>query len=103
MTRCLDEPCEALVRYGRAVHPEAINGDAMNRPFFRIVPVRSHSERAAGNPEHVGGGRLAGLWRAGVLSERVLRPAPVEFRARCRQVHLAPLVGWRAGLQTRPL
>src|SRR4249920_1329363 len=38
-----------------AIDPEFANGDAMYRRFFRIVLVRSHAERAAGNPDHVSG------------------------------------------------
>src|SRR5450755_252073 len=37
-----------------AIHRKAVDCDAMNRRFFRIVLVRSHAERAAGNEQHVG-------------------------------------------------
>ena len=43
---------ELPVRHGIAVDPEAIDGDTMRRRFLRIMPVRSHAERAAGNPDH---------------------------------------------------
>ena len=47
------EILELPVRHGRAVDPEFFHRDAMDRRFLRIVPVRSHAERAAGNEEHV--------------------------------------------------
>ena len=53
----VDEVLELPVGHRRAVDPEAVDGDAMDRRLFRIVLVRSHAERAAGNPDHVGRGR----------------------------------------------
>ena len=50
---CLDEFLELPVRDWRAVHPELVDGYAMDRCFFRIVLVRSHAERAAGHERHV--------------------------------------------------
>ena len=53
VTGRVDEFLELPVRHRRAVDPEAVDRDAMNRRFLRIVPVRSHAERAAGDPDHV--------------------------------------------------
>src|SRR6185437_10868897 len=39
----------------RAVDPEFADSDAVDRCFLRIVPIRPHAERAAGNPDHVSG------------------------------------------------
>jgi hypothetical protein len=50
----LDEFAKPLVRHRRTIHPEAVNGDAMDRRFLGVMPVRSHAERAAGNEPHVG-------------------------------------------------
>ena len=49
---CFDEFLELPVGHRLAVHPEAVDGDAMGRRFFGIVPVRAHAERAARNPDH---------------------------------------------------
>ena len=51
----LDELLELPVGHRRAVDPEAVDRHAMDRRFFRIVLVRSHAERAAGNPDHAAG------------------------------------------------
>ena len=50
----VDEFLELPVGHRRAVDPEAVDRDAMNRRFLRIVLVRSHAERAAGNEHHAG-------------------------------------------------
>ena len=52
VTRLLDEFSEFAIGDRRAVHPEAVDGDAMNRCLFRIVLLRSHAKRTAGNPDH---------------------------------------------------
>ena len=49
----LDEFLELPVRHRRAVDPELVDADAMDRRLFRIVLVRAHAERAAGNLYHV--------------------------------------------------
>ena len=46
------EILELPVRHRRAVDCEFIDGNAMNGRFVGIVLVRSHAERAAGNPQH---------------------------------------------------
>ena len=51
---CLDEFLELPVCHRRSVHPERVNRDAVDRRLLRIVPVRAHAERAAGNEHHVG-------------------------------------------------
>ena len=48
-----DERLELPVCDRRAVNPKAIDGDAVNRRFLRIVLVGAHAERAAGDPDHV--------------------------------------------------
>ena len=48
----LDEFLELPVGDRRAVDPELVHRDAVDRRLFRIVPVRSHTERAAGNQNH---------------------------------------------------
>jgi len=47
-----DEFFELPVGNWRAVDPEAIDGDAVDRRFFRIVLVGAHAEYAAGNEYH---------------------------------------------------
>ena len=54
----LDEFLELPVGHRRAVDPEVVHRDAMDRRFFRIMLVRSHAERAAGNENHIRKGRL---------------------------------------------
>ena len=53
-----DELLELPVGHRRAVDPEAVDGDAMDRRFFGIMLIGSHAERAAGNPDHVRRRRL---------------------------------------------
>src|SRR5262249_33273697 len=48
-----DEFLKLPVGHWRTVDPEAADSDAMDRRFFWIMFVRSHAERAAGNPDHV--------------------------------------------------
>ena len=48
----LDEFLELPVCHRMAVHPEAVDGDAMRRGFFRIMLVRAHAESTAGYPDH---------------------------------------------------
>jgi hypothetical protein len=50
---CPHEILELAVRHWRAVDQKSFDRDAMNRRFLRIMPVRSHAERAAGNEAHV--------------------------------------------------
>ena len=57
VTRRVDEFLELPVRHRMAIDPEAVDRDAMNRRFLRIVLVRAHAERAAGNEQHVLGRR----------------------------------------------
>ena len=47
-----DEILELPVGHRRPVDPEAVDTDAMDRRFFRVVPVRAHAESTAGNPDH---------------------------------------------------
>ncbi len=47
-----DEVAELPVGDRRAVDPESIDGDAVDRRLLGIVPVRAHPERATGNPGH---------------------------------------------------
>ena len=49
----VDEFAELPVGDRRAVDPEAVDRDPVDRRFFGVVPVRAHAERAAGNPHHV--------------------------------------------------
>jgi hypothetical protein len=67
-----DEFLELPVGHRRTVDPEAVDGDAMRRRLFRIMLIRSHAERAAGNEDHIRMGRL-------------LRPL-----RRCNVVHAPP-------------
>ena len=53
VARPLDERGELRVRHGRPIHPESADFDVVRGPFFGIVKVRTHAERAAGNPQHV--------------------------------------------------
>jgi hypothetical protein len=50
----LDEFAKLPVRHRRAIHPEPIDHDAVNRCFLGVMLVRSHAECAAVNEEHVG-------------------------------------------------
>ncbi len=52
MTGGLDEVPELAVGDRRAVDPERIDADAMDRRLLGIMLVRPHAERAAGNPDH---------------------------------------------------
>jgi hypothetical protein len=51
--RFVDELAELPVSHRRAVDPETVDGDAMDRRFFGIMYIRSHAERAAGNKYHI--------------------------------------------------
>ena len=43
-----------------AIDPEAVDLDLVRRGFLRVVVVRPHHERAAGDPRHLGMGRVRG-------------------------------------------
>ena len=49
----LDEAPELPVRHRVAVHPEPVHRDLVGGRLLRVVMVRSHQERAAGDPDHV--------------------------------------------------
>jgi hypothetical protein len=49
----LDKAAEVRIRHRVAVHPEATHADAVCRLLFRVVVVRTHHERATGNPHGV--------------------------------------------------
>src|SRR5579864_1606738 len=49
----LNELAKLSVGDGRPVHPKRGDGDAMSWCLLRIMLIRSHSERAAWNPQHV--------------------------------------------------
>ena len=75
---------QLLVGDRRAIDPEFADGDTVRRCFFRIVLVRSHAERAAGNPDHVSGvdarclGHIARHAKARLgVRPRVLAHAPM--------------------------
>ena len=53
VSRCLHKFFELPVRYGRAVHPELIHGDPVDRGLFRIMLVRAHAEGTTANAHHV--------------------------------------------------
>ena len=53
----LHEPPELRDRDRVVVHPEAVDGDVVDRALLRIEVVGSHAERAARDPGHVAGGR----------------------------------------------
>jgi hypothetical protein len=55
MSRRRHEFPELPIGNGRAIDPELADGDAVDRRFLGIVLLRPHSERAARNPDHVGG------------------------------------------------
>ena len=67
---------EVAVGDGECFHPEAVDRDAVRRRFFRIVTVRTHQERAAGNPDHSGKRRLVfsgvTLFENGAVGHRVI-------------------------------
>ena len=48
-----DEIAELAVGDRRPVDPEPVDGDAVDRSLLGIVPVRSHPEGAAHEPDHV--------------------------------------------------
>jgi len=52
-----DQFAKSAVGQRRAVDREAVDGDAMDRCFFRVMLVRSHAQCIAGNPDHVRIGR----------------------------------------------
>jgi hypothetical protein len=54
MAGSLDEFLELTVCHRGAVNPESVNGHAMDRRLFWIMPVRSHVEGAAWDEDHVG-------------------------------------------------
>src|SRR4030095_12676193 len=43
---------EPAFAHRRAIDPEAVNGDTMNRSLFGIMPIRAHPECAARNEDH---------------------------------------------------
>src|SRR5258708_18879437 len=53
VTGRLDEFAKLTVRHRRAIHPEGVDRDAINRCFLGVMTVRSHAESAAGSKEHV--------------------------------------------------
>ena len=55
VTGRLHELLELAVGHWGPVDPEAVDRDPMRRRFLGIMMVRSHAERAAGNPDHVVG------------------------------------------------
>jgi hypothetical protein len=69
----LDEVAELAIGDGRPVEPERINPDAMAGRLLRIVPIRSHAEGAAGDPDHVGMSRLPNGRRTGPAFHVVLK------------------------------
>lgn len=54
ITRGFDELAEFPICNRGAVNPEAIDRDAMDRGFFRIMSIRPHAEHAAGDENHFG-------------------------------------------------
>ena len=80
----LDEAREALVGHRRAIDPEAVDGDPVHRPLFRVVLVRSHAERPPRDPDHVGGtaAARAPVWPPARRLISVLA-GPVLIRCRC--------------------
>jgi hypothetical protein len=56
-----DEFLELPIGHRRAIDPEAVDRDAMDRRLFRVMPIGSHAERAAGDENHVR------LWRCRLL------------------------------------
>ena len=102
VTGGFDEVLELPVGHRRAVDPEAVDGDAMRRRLFRIMLVRSHAERAAGNENHVRMGRLLGplqnfssdvvvhtLLASDVFASTVIAPSAVleDYRQSSRSGH----------------
>ena len=61
----IDEFAELAVCNWNAIDPERVDRHAMNWRLVRIVPVRSHAERTAGNPDHVSaaGELCCRVWR----------------------------------------
>jgi hypothetical protein len=51
--RRFNEASEPAVGDGVPVHPEAVNGDAVDRPLLGIEVRRAHPERAAADPAHL--------------------------------------------------
>ena len=51
---CFDELLELAIRDRRAVHPEVVHRDAVNRCLLGIVPIRAHVKRTARHVEHTG-------------------------------------------------
>ena len=49
----VDEFAEVSVRHRCPVYPEGVNRNPVDRPFFRVVTIRSHAEGAAGNTNHI--------------------------------------------------
>jgi hypothetical protein len=53
----------------RAIHPEPIDGHAVNRRFLGVMPIGSHAKRAARYPHH------AIPKTAGVIDQRCIKHA----------------------------
>jgi hypothetical protein len=53
VARGVDESAKLAIGDRRAVDPEAVHRDAMDRSLLGIMLIRSHAKRAAGNPDHV--------------------------------------------------
>jgi len=82
---CLEEFLELPVRNRRAVHPERVHRDAVDRRLFRIVLVRAHAKGAAGKcaPSQLGRSAQASHFYHPHLAEcyGATSVSPVPFRA----------------------
>ena len=68
---CLDEAGEFSIGDRRAIHPETINGDEVDRQGIGHPAVATtHPERAPRYPDH---SRRGGTWRGRVVDARRLR------------------------------
>ena len=92
VTGGLDEPGKSRVRDREPIDPEPIDRHLMHWPLFRIVLVRSHAERAAGDPHHVRGRRFAGRRESIGIRFDVRRTASATAH------HIAPFARSRARL-----
>ena len=81
----IDEFAELAVCNWNAIDPERVDRHAMNWRLVRIVPVRSHTERTAGNPDHVSaaGELCCRVWR-------LLRCNSVKLHRRYVQLAIRP-------------
>lgn len=81
VARFSDEGAELPLGDWRAVHPEGIHRDPVDRRFLRVVRLRSLPEGAGGDPDHVRSKRAAAVFATLLRHQAHERVAP-----KCRKL-----------------